>query len=897
MKSDKKYLKRYQNKKLITVIISIFVFIALLFSILGISLIKTNHHHNNQTNPNNYALNNHAGLLEDNTKRDNIKANNNFYVQNANNDYFVMTKTGIQKLDVFGNLYYQFDYGMEFANYETVDLAANTIRPNYYYLLIKNPLISITGSGLISLVVNSPAFVLELYDDPKAQNPGLTITKRFRLDAYQFSRDLAGLYAKVGFEPKLADNASNDELNNAKQQAVGLLDRPANTSFLNNLSYFYYHSISKIAFLNNRLAIFGSNDVISIWYYLFNINQTNEDNNQQTDQFNIYPRLFANTNFNWTLKEQSNSEHTRAANFVVNNVKLYTPAYFVAGINVVKQELRTENDKDNNNQLVMYSLHLGLIPAPISKVSTTSAQYSHIISSSFYSKDDEAYSNIFVSGAISQSKIVEITNNFNTVNDFFSSSFSLKLSYDSNKFDEKKNNLSQYAYHYSVQIDNSTINKTGYANLIGILVIRLRIVGFIFSGDDYKFISGGVYNLFADTSAITGFQYITNIIFHKGVWWLAFYNPTTTTTWINELKTTVSRTNRTVLSINYSEIYKAKQGYKIFLILALSQDAFYSLSGADGVVHFNLIYFDQEQQSYINADFYDGEIPAFDNKPESKGSKLWGMISFKPESYLSNNQLSSMNANDVMNSSFILNKLVDYKPGIIKLPIKIIPSVINDRTLKLDVLLPYFNGEYYGTKQALKNLDFPSIQYDGLDANPVYVVPTIVVTVILIIILIVAFVFLILWQINKSRKVAAQLFNHANNKIDKLNDSVNTIYQKIETKLYNPANEKKKLTNKFNKPNENISYNIRHQNLNNTRFINPNYGGYKNPNGFNSPRYANPNYRPTTSYYNQPRQVNSTQAYRMQHPTKTFSQAGFNNKNSGYTQTSFWSNNPTKKIN
>ncbi|UTS71015.1 cytadherence protein C [Mycoplasma bradburyae] len=899
MKQLSKRFTKLNKSNLIKILVSIFFVI---FISLGLTKIFiSNNQNNNQIQATN--LNNKTALVEQNNSYDDLKTTNNTYVQNSKNDYFALTQTGVKKLDVFGNVYYSYNYGKDFINYQTVDFVANNLKSDYYYLLIKNPIVNITGNNLSTISISSPAYVLELKDE----NNSLKIIKKFQLNPYRFSRDLASLFIKVGFEPKLSKNPTNDEIINNKNYALGLLDRPTNSSILNNISYYYYNSISRLAFINNRLAVFGSNDIVSLWFYLFDVNKTDDnvlDNNKNL--INIYPRLFATTNLNWSLGNYNNSEHTKTTQFVVNNIKLYTPAYFITGINVIKQKLIDQNNPENQNQTSIYSLHLGLIPAPIIKINETNHKFSHIISSTYYSSTNTNYSNIFISGAISQSKVVEITNNFSTVNEFFSASYSIKLYTNVLNKPDQANTLSQYAYHYSVQEDQSDNKINGYPNLIGILILRSQIIGFIFSGDTYTLHTDSIYNLLDDETSMSGFDYITNIILYKAIWWISFYNPTTSTTWVNQINTNISITNDEVLLINYSEIYRTTKSGLAFLIFVLNDNAFYLFRDLDNLIESDLIYLDQANQKYIKADFFNNGVPVFDNKPDSKGSSLWGTVNFKPASYLVEQKLNTMNAYDIVNNDFIINKLYDYQPGKINWAPRVVTNVINDNKFVISFEFPYFDGNYYKTDQILKNLEFPSFEYNNLKASPVYLVPTIVLSIIVSVILLLAFIFLIIMQILKTKKVSLQLFTNANNKIDKLNDSVNIIYQKIETKLYNPQTDRNRLTGKFNKPNDhlNIGNNQTRMINNNQRIINQPFQRPNNYNHFNNPQFFNQRQNPTRGYYPPNNQQAFNQASRMNHTTAhgfrnnpPRSNQGFNNQTRQVNNTSFYQADKTRKIN
>lgn len=159
--------------------------------------------------------------------------------------------------------------------------------------------------------------------------------------------------------------------------------------------------------------MFGSNNQLSLWFYLFNINQTNDfSTNNDLNLVTIFPQLYGTTNLNWALNNISNVNQATTAQFVINNIRLYTPAYFVIGANVVKQNLVNPNGLLNAQQTAIYSLHLGLVPAPISAI-TNNNQFGYKISANYYNSDNLNYSNLFVSGMISQTKVAQITNNLN----------------------------------------------------------------------------------------------------------------------------------------------------------------------------------------------------------------------------------------------------------------------------------------------------------------------------------------------------------------------------------------------------------------------------------------------------------------------------------------------------
>lgn len=129
-----------------------------------------------------------------------------------------------------------------------------------------------------------------------------------------------------------------------------------------------------------------------------------------------------------------------------------------------------------------------------------------------------------------------------------------------------------------------------------------------------------------------------------------------------------------------------------------------------------------------------------------------GMISFKPSSYLVNQDLNTTSAMRLSNNNLLLNNLYDYTPGEIDWKPRVEAIALNDSTLRLSIQFPYFDGNYYSPNQKLVNLAFPSIIYDNLNAYPVYVVPTIVISAIVVFILVVAFIFLIVLQILKPKR-------------------------------------------------------------------------------------------------------------------------------------------------
>ncbi|MES3519040.1 cytadherence protein C [Mycoplasmoides gallisepticum] len=810
----KKQLRQVQINSLVKIVISL---ILSLFLFLGFT--QTFNHSSRSD-----KLVNQAQLVADNNQDyQQLKTEQNHYVTNSNNDYFVLTKTGVVKLDVFGNVYYNYSFATNFINYQTVDFVADSLRADYYYLLIKNPIVSINGNDLNSLSVSSPAYVLQLKDENKTLN----VLKTFQLSSYRFSRDIATLYNRIAFE----SSSSSSNLS-------GLLDKPTNSTLLNNISVYYDHAISKLVFINNRLGVFGSNDQLSLWFYLFNINQTNDfSTNNDLNLVTIFPQLYGTTNLNWALNNISNVNQATTAQFVINNIRLYTPAYFVIGANVVKQNLVNPNGLLNAQQTAIYSLHLGLVPAPISAI-TNNNQFGYKISANYYNSDNLNYSNLFVSGVISQTKVAQITNNVNLFNEFFSASHTTRLNLS------KINSKTLTAYHYSVQEDRSSQTNNSYPNLVGILIIKDEMIGFLYSADSYNLLSQINYYLISDDISMAGFDLLTTIALKDGKWYLSFFDPRQSISWTNQISPTISQLNNGTLAINYTKLYQVNQQGSIFLTLILGEQAFYTLVTQNNRVDLNLIFYDQKTQSFSDATFFNNGVPSFDNIPNSDGSKLWGMISFKPSSYLVNQDLNTTSAMRLSNNNLLLNNLYDYTPGEIDWKPRVEAIALNDSTLRLSIQFPYFDGNYYSPNQKLVNLAFPTIIYDNLNAYPVYVVPTIVISGIVVFILVVAFIFLIVLQILKTKKVSLDLFRNANRKVDKLNDSVNIIYEKIETKLYSPQSEPKKIVN------------------NQTRQINPPFNNQTVQ--INPTNTFNPNQQPRRYY---PQHPNQTRTYPYQQTT------------------------------
>ncbi|QMT98683.1 cytadherence protein C [Mycoplasma tullyi] len=806
----KKQIGQDKIKYITKIVISL---ILLLFTILGIS---STFDHSNKSNNHNISLVNQAQLVADNNQSyQQIKTQNNHYVTNSNNDYFVLTKTGVVKLDVFGNVYYNYSFANNFINYEAVDFVADSLKDDYYYLLIKNPVVSVNGNDLNTLSVSSPAYVLQLKDE----NNTLNVIKTFQLGAFRFSRDIATLYSRIGFE--LTPTSTN---------LAGLLDKPINNTLMNNISAFYDHAISKLVFINNRIGVFGSSNELSLWFYLFNVNQTNDfTNNTDVNLITIFPQLYGMTNLNWSLNNSiNNANQATNAQFVINNIRLYTPAYYVIGANVVRQNLGNQNGLLNSQQTAIYSLHLGLVPAPLSAIRNNN-QFGYKISSTYFNADNRNYSNLFVSGVISQTKVAQITNNVNILNEFFSSSYTLRLN------TSNLSNNSQTAYSYSVQEDDVDQNNS-YPNLVGILLIKNEIIGFLYSADSYNLIAQINYQLISDDVSMANFDLLTNISLKDNDWYLTFFDPRQSTSWTNIISPTISQTSNGTLAINYTKIYQADQPGTIFLTLVLGNSAFYTLSNENNKVDLNLVFYDQKTQGFRQASFFKNGVPSFDNVPGSDGSKLWGRISFKPDSYLVKQDLNTTSAMRLSNNTLLLNNLYEYTPGEIDWKPRVIPTALDDSILRLSIQLPYFDGNYYGSNQRLVNLSFPSFIYDNLNAYPSYVIPTVVVSVVAIFILIIAFVFLIVVNILKTKKISVDLFRNANRKVDKLNDSVNIIYEKIETKLYSAQSEPKKIAN------------------NQTRVIHPQFRNQTV--GINPTNVINPNVRPgmpRTPYPNQTR--------------------------------------------
>lgn len=194
---------------------------------------------------------------------------------------------------------------------------------------------------------------------------------------------------------------------------------------------------------------------------------------------------------------------------MINNIRLYTPAYFVIGANVVKQNLVNPNGLLNAQQTAIYSLHLGLVPAPISAI-TNNNQFGYKISANYYNSDNLNYSNLFVSGVISQTKVAQITNNVNLFNEFFSASHTTRLNLS------KINSKTRTAYHYSVQEDRSSQTNNSYPNLIGILIIKDEMLGFLYSADSYNLLSQINYYLISDDISMAGFDLLTTIALKDG---------------------------------------------------------------------------------------------------------------------------------------------------------------------------------------------------------------------------------------------------------------------------------------------------------------------------------------------------------------------------------------------
>ncbi|WP_027122336.1 hypothetical protein [[Mycoplasma] imitans] len=815
-------LKQFATTKITHIIKIILSLILALFLLLG--LYRSIDHHNPANNQST-SLTNQAQLVADNNNDyQQLKTNNNHYVTNSKNDYFVLTKTGVVKMDVFGNVYYNYNFANTFINYQTVDFVADTLRQDFYYLLIKNPIVNISGTSLTTLTVSSPAYVLQLKDE----NNTLNIVKTYQLSTYRFSRDIATLYSRIGFE----QNQTNNTL-------LGLLDKPSNSSLLNNITYFYYNSISRLVFINNRLGVFGNNENLSLWFYLFDINQANDFNlNNELNLVTIFPQLYGLTDLNWSINNLNNANHAASAQFVINNIRLYSPAYFVAGVNVVKQNLVNNEGLLSSQQTATYSLHLGLIPVPISRI-TNNNQFGYKVSSNFYNSDNPNYSNLFVSGVISQTKVAQITNNINIISQFFSASNTIRL--DTTRI----NANSQFAYHYSVLEDNSNHVVNNYPNLVGILIIKSEIIGFVFAPDSYNLISQRVYPLIRDDVQMSGFDLLTGIQIRDSKWWLSFFDPKQSISWINQINPSISQINNGALAINYTKIYQSNKQGLIFLNLVLSDQAFYSFISNSSSIKLNLIYRDRLTNQFKEASFFENGIPSFDNIPNSNGTKLWGIIKFKPDSYLVDRNLNTMSANSLSNNNLLLKKLYEYTPGEIDWSPRVIAQALDNQTLRLKVQFPYFDGNYYSADQRLINLAFPSITYDKLDAYPVYFLPTVVISAVVILILIILFIFLIVVQILKTKKVSLDLFRNANRKVDKLNDSVNIIYQKIETQLYSPHSDHKRMGNKL--PNNQT---VRINQPPNTPFANPTMRiqpttSFGQANGFNNTqRYYGPYVNP-----------------------------------------------------